>query len=82
MGMPSCRCMYSRGQGSSYIHRLGLHTPDKMTSEYFPVSTTATPIRPYHDLGLSRKNNSDCGTGEPNRSESVDESLSLGAMLK
>ena len=73
-----------RSPGSSCIHRHGLHTPDKMTSEHFPISTAATPIRPYHDLGLSKGNNSDSGsdaTGEPNRWESIDESLSLGAML-
>ena len=73
-----------RSPDSSCIHKNSLHTPDRMTSEHFPVSTAATPIRPYHDLGLSRGNNSDSGsdaTGEPNRCKSVDESLSLGAIL-
>ena len=33
-----------RSPGSSCIHRHGPHTPDKMTSEHFPVSTAAIPI--------------------------------------
>jgi hypothetical protein len=33
-----------RCPGRSCIHRHGLHTPDTMTSEYFPISTAATPI--------------------------------------
>jgi hypothetical protein len=33
-----------RSPGRSCRHRHGLHTPDKLTSEHFPISTAATPI--------------------------------------
>jgi hypothetical protein len=86
--------MYSRGQptssgGYDTIPDQQLHTQTwPAHSRLDDLGTLPCLDRgdsdPYHDLGLSRGTNSDSGSdakGEPNSWESVDESLSLGAML-